>query len=429
MVALIVFVLAVGVISWLLVKTRRILDTAYLQVQRRREELGLPPIHGAEFVWGEPRRLWVEISELQEAEKQDGLRAKNTNFVLSALMHGMLEGVLVVDAQGKIRAANEVVHWLFGLNSDVVGLSLSEAFRSKDLHGIFQHALREGQVSQTLEISAPAQRLLEVNGAVVRDAGGRANGTVLVLHDQTRLKHLENTRKQFVANVSHEIRTPLSIVKGYVEALADNPELDDAQRSQFLAIIQRNTERISSLVSDLLLLSKLESNGAHGEFRTVDVGRLIHQTCEDFRPICVEKKMTLEIGDSATDTVRADPSRLRQALDNLLDNAIRYSRPDSRITLRAENEGAAVKFSVADQGCGISETDLPHIFERFYRAEKSRARDSEARETQAGTGLGLSIVEQIVQQHGGRVWVESDLGRGSTFYFTVPRADAASQNS
>ncbi len=427
MAALIVFVLAVATVALMLVKTRRVLETIYRQIGRRREELGLPPLSGEFSIWKEPGRLWVEIAELQVAEKQSELRAKNTQFVLSALLQGMFEGVAVVDAQGKIRAANEALKRIFGATSDVVGLSLSEAFRNKEIYDLFQRALQEGQVlHHTMEIGTPAQRLLEVNASAVLGSDGKANGTVLVLHDQTRLKHLENTRKQFVANVSHEIRTPLSIVKGYLEALNDNPGLDAPQRKQFIQIMHRNTERISSLVRDLLLLSKLESKEAQDSFESVDIHALLKQASEDFKPVCAEQKIVLNVTPTLESLrARGDPSRLRQVMDNLLDNAVRYSPAHSKITLSAQSEKSLIKVSVVDQGCGISETDIPHLFERFYRAEKSRGRAPGSKDSHGGTGLGLSIVQQIVQQHGGQVWVESEIGRGSTFFFTIPRLDGS----
>ncbi len=422
MAALIIFLLAVGIVIGLLVKIRRVLETVYRQIAHRREALGLSRLTNEVSIWAEPGRLWVQIAEIQEAEKQAALRASNTQFVLTALLEGMLEGVLVVDAHGKIRAANEPLRRMFGVTSEILGRSLPEAFRNKDLFDIFQRALEEGQVlHHTMEISSPAQCMVEVNASVVRDPQRKANGTVIVLHDQTRLRHLETTRKQFVANVSHEIRTPLTMVKGYLEALDENPDMDNAQRRQVVRVMQRNAERISNLISDLLVLSKLEGSDQRETMESVDVHGLLAEVNEEFQSVCRKKDIELNMPERRPNRmVRGNPVRLRQVMDNLLDNAVRYSPPHTSITVRAELVDAWLQISVSDQGCGISESDLPHVFERFYRAEKSRARDASALETHSGTGLGLSIVQQIVQQHGGRVWVRSELGKGATFTFTIP---------
>jgi len=235
-----------------------------------------------------------------------------------------------------------------------------------------------------------------------------------VFHDLTRVKQLERTRQEFVANVSHELRTPLSLIKGYVETLLegakDNPEIS----TKFLQTIDRNAERLRLLIEDLLTISELESGRVKLNQQPLQLRTLSEKVLSDFRSPAEAKNITLvdEVPDL---TISADAARLEQVLCNLIDNAIKYGRQRGKVTLRACLAGTEqVEISISDDGPGIPREALERIFERFYRVDKARSRE------QGGTGLGLSIVKHIVQGHGGRVWARSDLGHGATFYFTLP---------
>jgi len=297
----------------------------------------------------------------------------------------------------------------------------------------------------------------EVAGTLMPPLGGAEKGqaawVLVVFHDITQQHKLETVRKDFVANVSHELRTPLSVIMGYVETLVDEHRtIPEETREQFLLKIQRHAQRLNSLLDDLLSLSRLESEapdagGAGGVRERVDVGKLIAGVVEDYRgrPAVVAGRFCLcaELGDMWEDEaacgsdsflVLGDALQLTRALENLIDNALKYTPSESEICVSARRVAVAdcfilrgvdaassggVEICVSDNGPGIPAEDLPHIFERFYRVDKGRSR------AQGGTGLGLSIVKHLVQLHGGRVRVESQLGQGTAIYFTLPLAEAA----
>jgi len=243
-----------------------------------------------------------------------------------------------------------------------------------------------------------------------------------VLHEITKQKKLEAVRKDFVANVSHELRTPLSVIKGYVETLVDgHADIPPDDRERFLKTIQRHTERLNSLLEDLLVLSRLESinPGLHRE--AVDLPGMLGGIMDDYagRPAASGHDLDLTV-DPALGTLLIDPLKVTQVVENLLDNALKYTPKGSRIQLSTRLHGMSeVIVCLRDNGPGIPAEDLPHIFERFYRVDKGRSREK------GGTGLGMSIVKHIVQLHGGRVWVESQVGQGTAFFFSLPLRTAS----
>ena len=224
-------------------------------------------------------------------------------------------------------------------------------------------------------------------------------------------------RKDFVANVSHELRTPISVIKGYVETLLDDPPPDPETARQFLQTIQKHSARLEALINDLLDLSALESQQAKLNFEAVSLRAVAGAIVGEMAQAANQKSIliALEI-PSNFPAVRADARRLHQVFTNLVDNAVKYTQEGGRVIVSARDAGSEVEVCVADNGPGISTEHLPHLFERFYRADKARSREL------GGTGLGLSIVKHIVGVHGGQVWAESEIGKGSKFYFTLPRA-------
>ena len=238
-----------------------------------------------------------------------------------------------------------------------------------------------------------------------------------MLHDITKQKMLESVRKDFVANVSHELRTPLSIIKGYIETLVDGHQtMPLGDRDRFLRTIHRHTDRLNSLLEDLLTLSRLESRSPGLRRDPTPLADLLTSAMDDMRARSTAGEHVLSLTvDPAVGLVPVDSIKIIQVCENLLDNALKYTPDGSRIDVSARPLGSEVEVCVRDNGPGIPEADIPHIFERFYRVDKGRSRDK------GGTGLGLSIVKHIVQLHGGRVWVESELGKGTAFYFTLPR--------
>ncbi len=342
---------------------------------------------------------------------------------LEATLGSLQEAVLMVDANNHILLANPALETIVPRATDIINQRLEVVLRSVAFLD-YVDAVRAGRArpQYELEFSDGARAIwLEVTGALVTPLdGGPGSWALFVLHDITKQRELEGVRKEFVANVSHELRTPLSIIKGCIETLVDGHRtmpVDD--RDRFLQTIERHAERLHSLLEDLLVLSRLESASPGLQREPVQLGELITGLVDDLRgrPRAGERSLSVAI-DPAVGVVTADPLRISQVCANLLDNALKYTPRGAHIDVEARPRGDEIEVCVRDDGPGIPEADLPHLFERFYRVDKGRSRET------GGTGLGLSIVKHIVQLHGGRVWVESTLGQGTAFYFTLPRAAA-----
>jgi two-component system phosphate regulon sensor histidine kinase PhoR len=339
---------------------------------------------------------------------------------LEATLGSLQEAVLLIDSNNYVLLANQAFHAIFPKAGRILGERLELALHSDAfLRHVAAVRAERAQPRQEIEfVDAQGSTWLEVTGSAIGPFDRRKNPALLfVLHDITRQKRLENVRKEFVANVSHELRTPLSVIKGYVETLVDSHDsMPVADRNRFLKTIQRHTERLNSLLEDLLALSRLESASAGLTRERVDLNTLLAGALDDFRsgPAAEAHRISLSI-DPAVPPIFADPLKLSQVFDNLLGNALKYTPRGSRIDVSARLiSPELVEISVRDNGPGIPAEDLPHVFERFYRVDKGRSREK------GGTGLGLSIVKHIVQLHGGRVWAESRYGEGASFLFTIP---------
>lgn len=266
------------------------------------------------------------------------------------------------------------------------------------------------------EVKLPdlTERWLRVNASVISNSAGEREGMILVFHELTRLKQLERTREEFVANVSHELRTPLSLIKGYVETLLDGARNNPEVAERFLRIIERNTNRLDLLIQDLLTISALESGRMKLNLQMIDLHAVAEKVVNDLRGKAADKNVTLG-NDLPVLPVRADANRFEQVFANLVDNAIKYGRASGRVIVNGRKmDDGRVEVFVQDDGPGIPPESMDRIFERFYRVDKARSRD------QGGTGLGLSIVKHIVQAHGGEVWAKSELGKGASIFFTLP---------
>lgn len=332
-----------------------------------------------------------------------------------ALFNSMIEGVLVLGQNGRVSMANRALGNLFSISQDIVGKSILEVLRIHELAPLLNRVAKERQVlAFEITLAGIEQRVFEVNASAVLSRNGEQEGTILVFHDLTRIKRLQNTRQEFVANVSHELRTPLSLIKGYIETLLDGAKDKPEVAERFLRTIDRNANRLSLLIEDLLTISQLESGKTVLNFARVDLHQAVDRALEDFFPSARDKRVKLTNAVPPQLAARADANRLHQILGNLLDNAIKYGRADGTVSVAAKlAEDGKIEVSVADDGPGIPPDSLERIFERFYRVDKARSRE------QGGTGLGLSIVKHIVQSHSGRVWAVSRLGVGSTFFFTL----------
>ncbi len=363
----------------------------------------------------ECERLRAELAALRDQHEQATAQIQAQQ---QALFNSMAEGVLVLDAAGRILLVNQSLERLFRLTSDVRGRTILEAFRLRELAELAARLQQERMVSGCeLELPGVDERWLEVNAAAVLDRAGAHQGAILVFHDLTRLKQLENTRREFVANVSHELRTPLSLIKGFVETLLDGAKDDPATATRFLQTIEKHADRLTYLIEDLLTISRLESGRIVLNLQPVELRAEAQRVLDDLQARAAEKHITLENLLPAGLSARADADRLEQVLFNLVENALKYGAPAGRVQLgaRARAEGG-VELWVRDDGPGIPEEARERIFERFYRVDRARSRET------GGTGLGLAIVKHIVQAHGGEVWVKSEPGHGATFYFTLPQS-------
>ncbi|MEO8258654.1 MAG: ATP-binding protein [Acidobacteriota bacterium] len=331
---------------------------------------------------------------------------------MEAILAGMIEGVIVVDPQGVLLLANDAAHRMLRLDGLALGRHYVETIRHPAIAALVATALA-GRVPAGLELSPPrdASRTIVARAA---PASSGAQGAVLVLHDITDLRRSDRIRRDFVANVSHELRTPLTAIRGYVEALSEG-DLDAADRQRFLAIVARHAMRMERLVKDLLRLARLDAGQETLDIAPVDVEGLVHSVVGDLASMLEERSQRVAVTVAAdAATLPGDPAKLHDVLSNLIANAATYGPPGSTIAVDAARAGARAAITVSDSGPGIPAEDLSRVFERFYRVDKSRARDP------GGTGLGLSIVKHLVELHGGEVRAGNVPEGGARFTVTLP---------
>jgi two-component system, OmpR family, phosphate regulon sensor histidine kinase PhoR len=371
-----------------------------------------------------------ELGSLSKAIGEMGIQLRNKieeiskeKDYLQTILKGMMEGVLVVDGRGRILMVNDALRNLLSFSSDVADKMPLEVIRNAELEAAITSVVREGK-NKVLElnVTVPGGRILEVNVVGILPSsnstgadGEGVRGAIAVFHDITRLKELEIIRQDFVANVSHELRTPLTTIKGYAETLLEGALKEDVA-FQFVQVIKRHTDRLTKIVEDLLMLSKIESKEFQLKIEFISLPDFINDVIDFVKEAAEKKEISISQSKiTSSQAVGADRNYLEQIFINLLDNAIKYTHEGGKVTISAiEKDKREIQFSIEDDGMGIPREDIPRIFERFYRVDKGRSQEL------GGTGLGLSIVKHLVQAHGGRVWVESQLGEGSTFYFTLP---------
>jgi two-component system phosphate regulon sensor histidine kinase PhoR len=330
---------------------------------------------------------------------------------MEAILAGMIEGVMVMNEHGRVQLVNGAARRMLRLQDAAEGRHYVEIVRQPDIAAQVGAALR-GRTSDALELTLPndAEMIIMARSAPVASPG--AAGAVLVMHDITDLRRADRIRRDFVANVSHELRTPLTAVRGYVEALLDEGA-EPADVRRFLEIIGRHTHRMERLVRDLLRLARLDAGQEVIEHVPCRVESLFAGVIAELAPLLESRSQIVQqsVGPDAA-TVSGDPAKLHDALRNLVENATNYAPESSTITLAAERTGSRIRLTVADTGPGIPEADLPRVFERFFRVDKSRARG--ARDP-GGTGLGLAIVKHLIEIHGGRVTAANRPGGGAIF--------------
>ncbi|MDB2681267.1 ATP-binding protein [Opitutales bacterium] len=345
---------------------------------------------------------------------------------LDAMLGSTQEAVIIFNDQRVVEFLNESAKRLFQGNRALKGARLESVLRSSSLLDFLDGYREDHRITQQ-EISVDREGgvlWFEASCAEVRDVSAKnAVSTLLVLHDITRLKSLEMVRRDFVANVSHELRTPLTIIKGFAETLEeDHATLTAETRSRFIEKIVNNAKRLHVLVEDLLELSRLESKSDQVQPTEQSLLQLMDEILEDNRQRLDTNVQSMELDfDERVGEFAFDRFRIQQVFDNLIENAFRYAPDFTRLVLSVRYEDAQnmVHCCVADDGPGIPEKDVPHIFERFYRVDKGRSREN------GGTGLGLSIIKHIVQQHGGSVSLETGEAQGTAIHFTLPYVQSA----
>jgi two-component system, OmpR family, phosphate regulon sensor histidine kinase PhoR len=336
----------------------------------------------------------------------------------SAILGSMVEGVAVVNSSERLLFANTGFVEILGLDlPPQSGSALVEVVRQTELIEAVRAVLKgESRVETEIVTGTLRQHFFAVTVASVRAAD--TFGAVIVLHDITELRKLERVRRDFVANVSHEFKTPLTAIQGFAETLLAGAIDDPQNRLRFLEIILEHSRRLARLTDDLLKLSKMDADRLELEIRRLSVSQFVESCIETIQRTAGEKDLRVSVNlQQPLPDIAADRRRLAEVLQNLLDNAMQYTPAGGQIMVGASANGDDVTFTVSDTGIGIPRTDQSRIFERFYRVDVARSREV------GGTGLGLSISKHLVEAHGGRIWVESEVGQGSQFYFTVPIFD------
>ena len=336
----------------------------------------------------------------------------------AAILGSMVEGVAVVNGSERLVFANPGFAEILGLDMPPTsGSALVEVVRQTELLEAVRQVLGgEPRVQSEIVTGTLRQHYFAITVAAVR--AGDTSGAVVVLHDITELRRLERVRRDFVANVSHEFRTPLTAIQGFAETLLAGALDDPQNRTRFLEIILEHSRRLARLTEDLLVLSKMDAERLELEIRRLSVSQLIESCLETAQRRATEKDLQISVNmPQGLPDIAGDRRRLAEVLQNLLDNAIQYTLPGGQIIVRAENAVDEVVLTVSDTGIGIPKADQSRIFERFYRVDAARSREA------GGTGLGLAIAKHLVEVHGGRLWVESEIGQGSQFHFSIPLFD------
>ncbi len=327
---------------------------------------------------------------------------------LATVLDRMTDGVLIADAGGRIQFANPAAERLFEAEN-ALGRTVAEVLRQHQLVEAWQHSRETGEAQEeSVELSAHRQFLQLV---VLPDR--QTGGSLLLVQDLTRVRRLETVRRDFISNVSHELRTPLASLKALTETLRDGALEDPKAAQRFLGRIETEVDALTQMATELLELSRIESGQVPLEFKLAPAAGLLLSAADRMRAQAERAGLVLRVeAPESLPEVQADAPRLEQVLVNLIHNAVKFTRPGGEVVLSAQVEGDFVRFAVRDSGVGIPEEDLPRIFERFYRVDRSRSG--------GGTGLGLSISRHLVEAHGGKIWAESVEGQGSMFYFTIP---------
>ena len=362
-----------------------------------------------------------EIGQLAQAFNEMSSNLKTTIDAISTektklanVLENMADGVIMTDVEGNIVLANPAAGKLFGFKEpDAVNKPVIEIVHDHEVDEILKQCLKTGKQQSTQFESGIARRFLRAIAVPLHNQS-RSSGTLVLLQDLTEMRNLQTMRRDMVGNISHELRTPIASIKAMVETL-QNAAIDDKEASRdFLSRIEGEADRLTQMVAELTQLSRIETGRAELRMESVNLNTLIDDVLVEISPL-VEKQQIALLKELANDlpSVQADKDRIRQTIINLVHNAIKFNKPAGRVTVSTGYDSKSITVNVADTGIGISKEDLPHVFERFYKADKAR--------TGGGSGLGLAIAKHTVQAHGGDIHAQSEEGKGSTFTFSLPR--------
>lgn len=330
---------------------------------------------------------------------------------IQGILASMVDAVFVVDAYARITLANKAAEHLFLVREGaLVGKRLDEINSDQEISGMIYQVLTSGKEVFTETTIKPSTQIFRVHVVPIKDPDDKVEAAVAVFHDVTDARNFDQMRSGFVANVSHELRTPLTSIKGFVETLLDGAMENSDTCRRFLSIIETETDRLTRLIDDLLSLSSIESKERYIQLKPVCLARSMRSIMNIMGPQISDKHLHVEfIYPQNLPRIHADEDLLGQVLINLLDNAIKYTPAKGKIIIRCRRRDSRIVISFTDTGVGIPRDSIPRVFERFYRVDKARSRNH------GGTGLGLAIVKHIVESHGGEVFVDSEVGKGSTF--------------
>ncbi|EAH4048222.1 PAS domain-containing protein [Listeria monocytogenes] len=372
-------------------------------------------IHGK--ISGELQDLSISVNTLAESLETQMFEIKQNEQRLNAIVQNLVSGVMLINVDKQVIMTNRTMYQILG-ETEITGKPFYEVIKSFALSQLIEGTFETKTIQQKeIILYFPREMILDASVSPILGENGEITGIILLLHDITQIRHLENVRSEFVTNVSHELKTPVTALKGFAETLLDGAMYDEMLLKKFLTIIKEESDRLHRLIMDILALSRIEQNPVPENVELVGVDEVIEQSARTIFEMATEKNIQVIIPEKTIPsvTIETDRDKLQQILINLLSNAINYTPVDGKVEVKLIEQEAEVIIEVTDNGIGIPAKDIDRVFERFYRVDKARSRHS------GGTGLGLSIVKHLVENCGGRIEVESQEEVGSTFRVTLPK--------
>ncbi|EKY5044147.1 PAS domain-containing protein [Listeria monocytogenes] len=372
-------------------------------------------IHGK--ISGELQDLSISVNTLAESLETQMFEIKQNEQRLNAIVQNLVSGVMLINVDKQVIMTNRTMYQILG-ETEIAGKPFYEVIKSFALSQLIEATFETKTIQQKeIILYFPREMILDASVSPILGENGEITGIILLLHDITQIRHLENVRSEFVTNVSHELKTPVTALKGFAETLLDGAMYDEMLLKKFLTIIKEESDRLHRLIMDILALSRIEQNPVPENVELVEVDEVIEQSARTIFEMATEKNIQVIIPEKTIPsvTIETDRDKLQQILINLLSNAINYTPVDGKVEVKLIEQEAEVIIEVTDNGIGIPAKDIDRVFERFYRVDKARSRHS------GGTGLGLSIVKHLVENCGGRIEVESQEEVGSTFRVTLPK--------